>query len=103
MQSLLRIKPYPISMSQGFDFANAIFWAVMGIDRDGEQAELQGSLLNIYTREIPDENGVLQTIEFVSPVLENFQIMVPKEILDIWGPDSVIDDFIISVSNFERE
>lgn len=104
MATYLKIKPYSVPNDQGYGFANAIYWVVPEINRGDESAILFCNLVNTTIRQIPDENGVLQDIEFISPSLMQFQMEITQEILDAWGPDSVIDDFVLSYdSNFERE
>jgi len=72
--------------------------------RGDDSANLFCNLVNVSIRQIPDENGILQDIEFISPSLMDFQMTVSKEMLNTWGPDTIIDDFVLSYdSNFEKE
>ena len=104
MATYLKIKPYSVLNDQGYGFANAIYWVVSELYRGDENAKLFCNLVNVSIRQIPDENGVLQDIEFISPSLMDFQMDITKEMLDAWGPDSIIDDFVLSYdSNFEKE
>jgi len=104
MATYLKIKPYSVPNDQGYGFANAIYWVVSELHRGDEYANLFCNLVNVSIRQIPDENGILQDIEFISPSLMDFQMIIPQEILDTWGPDSVIDDFVLTYSpDFERE
>ena len=104
MTTYLKIKPYIVPNDQGYGFANAIYWVVPELYRGDESAQLFCNLVNVSIRQIPDENGVLQDIEFISPSLMNFQMEITQELLDAWGPDSIIDDFVLTYSpDFERE
>ena len=104
MATYLKIKPYSVSNDQGYGFANAIYWVVSELYRGDVETNLLCNLVNVSIRQIPDENGVLKDIEFISPSLMNFQMIITQEILDSWGPDSVIDDLVLTYSpEFERE
>ena len=104
MATYLKIKPYYVPDDQGYGFANAIYWTVTDLNRGDTEAKLIGNLVNTSVRQIPDENGIPQNVEFISAVLMQFEMIVPQNILDAWGPDSVIDDFVLTYDHlFERE
>jgi hypothetical protein len=53
---------------------------------------------------LPDENGNPQQVEFISNSLSQFEMIADENLLNSWGPDSVIDDFVLTYDpNFERE
>ena len=72
---------------------NAIQWVVTSLFRGAERVELVCSCV-FLNEDIP-----------VISEPYSYVLYVPKEVLDIWLDDSVIDDFIISESNgvFEKE
>lgn len=72
---------------------NAVQWIVTNLSRGAEIAELVCSCLYI------DGNDLITSDPY------SYVLYIPKETLDIWMEDSVIDDFIITESNglFEKE
>lgn len=65
--------------------ANAVKWSVSNIERNANSAQCLCIFLNI------DDN--------VENILYSWPIIIPKNILDQWLDDSIIDDYICSTSN----
>ena len=103
MDSFLMIKPYTVPNDQGYGYANAIYWNVQEVYRGCDEAPIYCNLVNISTRQVPDENGNMVDTTFISPSLMDFQMVADKALLDAWGPDVVIDDYVLTYDpNFER-
>jgi hypothetical protein len=72
--------------------------------RNATTAKLNCDLVNITIKTEIDDEGNTITYDYISPSLLGFEMEIPYEILIIWGPDSVIDDFVLTYSpEFERE
>ena len=103
-KSILKIKPYLLPSENKYPYANGIIWTCYGLSRNCLSCWVICDLIYVWTEEYTDENGNILTSEIVSESLFQFQMIVPKEILDIWGPDVVIDDYVLTYDpNFERE
>jgi hypothetical protein len=104
MSVYLKIKPIYSVSTDVYPFANAIIWNCYNIYKNAETADLRCEMVNVSTQILPDNDGNPQTVEFISPVLSGFDMVVPKNILDSWGPDDIIDDFVLTYSSdFQRE
>lgn len=81
------IQPVTINTTPFVELSvNAIRWVVGSIPRGAETTELNVTLMNINSdNEITD-------------MIYSYVLFIPKNILDVWLDDSVIDDFIISES-----
>lgn len=104
MNNYIKIKPYIVPDDQGYGYANAIYWNVLNLYKDCEETIVYCSLFNISVEQVLDENGNLVDVTFHSPSLMNFEMSLNKTLLDSWGPDVVIDDYVLSYDpNFQRE
>ncbi len=104
MSSYLKIKPVSVSPDYGYDTANAIYWVVPNLGRGDIIATIICDL--VYISYIPgtDENGNPTLSPLVSPSLQNFEMIADETLLNSWGPDSVIDDYVLTYDpRFERE
>ena len=96
MSQFLKIKPYYISNPYGFEYANAIMWSVQELNRGDMETTVYRNLVNISMSPVPDGNGIPIQTEFISPSLMSYEMIATQTILDSWGPDSVIDDFVLT-------
>jgi hypothetical protein len=104
MSTYLRIKPYSIQNDLGYSFANAIYWQVPFLGRGDTSATIVCDLVNITSAQTTDEFGNIVNGPVVSPSLGHFEMIADEVLLNSWGPDSVIDDYVLTYdSNFERE
>jgi hypothetical protein len=104
MENYIKIKPYTVSNDQGYGFANAITWNVQDVYRGCTEAIVYCNLIKVFQQDISDGNGGTITTNFISPSLMDFQMVVNEALLNSWGPDTVIDDFVLTYDpNFEKE
>lgn len=104
MNYYIKIKPYYVPNDQGYGYANAIYWSVQDLYRDCNESTIYCNLLNVSVRQVPDENGNMIDATFISPSLMDFQMIADRVLLDAWGPDVVIDDYVLTYDpNFQRE
>jgi hypothetical protein len=104
MSTYLKIKPYNVPNDLGYGFANAIYWVVPNLGRGDVTATIICDLVNITYIQGTDENGNPIQSPIVSPSLEHFEMIADETLLNSWGPDSVIDDFVLTYDPlFERE
>ena len=104
-QSILKIKPYNIPELSKYPYANGISWVCNGLFRYCPECWLNCDLVYVWDENYIDENtGEVKTITMISESLKHFDMIVPDTILDTWGPDVVIDDYVLTYDpNFERE
>jgi len=86
MQNYFYIQPITINISP-FETAtaNAVRWVVSGLPRGTSTAECVCTFMDVTGEGISD--------------LYFWNLSIPKDILDQWLDDSVIDDYIILTSN----
>jgi hypothetical protein len=104
MSTYLNIKPYSVPNDFGYTFANAIYWTVPYLGRGDTSSTIVCDLVNISSGQTTDEFGNIISGPIISPSLEHFEMIADEDLLNSWGPDSVIDDFVLTYDpNFERE
>jgi hypothetical protein len=104
MADFLKIKPVYSVATDVYPYANAIMWICNDLYRNSTTAKLNCDLVNITVKTEIDNEGNTVVYDYMSPSLLSFEMEIPYEILEIWGPDSVIDDFVLTYSpEFERE
>jgi hypothetical protein len=104
MSNFLKIKPVYSGSTEVYPYANAIMWCCNYLYRNSSTAKLSCDLVNLTTITETDNDGIIHTYDSISPSLLNFEMELPYEILNAWGPDNVIDDFVLTYSSdFERE
>ena len=104
MSNFLKIKPVYSVSTEIYPYANALMWSCNNLYRNSTTANLNCDLVNITTITEIDNEGNTHVLDYISPSLLSFEMEIPHEILDNWGPDSVIDDFVLTYSSeFERE
>lgn len=104
MDYYIKIKPYNVPNDQGYGYANAIYWRIDSLYRGCTESIIYCNLLNVSTKQVLDENGNMIDSVFVSPCLMNFDMVADSNLLSSWGPDSVIDDYVLTYDpNFQRE
>jgi len=104
MSNFLKIKPVYSVATDVYPYANAIIWVCYDLYRNGTSAKLNCNLVNITVRTEIDSEGNTLIYDYISPSLLGFEMEIPYDILEVWGPDSVIDDFVLTYSSdFERE
>jgi hypothetical protein len=104
MADYLKIKPVYSVATDVYPYANAIMWTCNDLYRNAPTAKLNCDLVNITVKTEIDNEGNTITYDYISPSLLGFEMEIPYDILEIWGPDSVIDDFVLTYDpNFERE
>jgi len=104
MADYLKIKPVYSVATDVYPYANAIMWTCNDLYRNATTAKLNCDLVNITVKTEIDNEGNTITYDYISPSLLGFEMEIPYDILEIWGPDSVIDDFVLTYDpNFERE
>lgn len=92
--NFIKIKPVEIPHFGGSETANAITWKCSELTRNSTSARLFCQLLRVNEQD---------QIMPVKP-LYTFTMDVPNDILQTWGDDSVIDDFVLTYSDkFEKE
>jgi hypothetical protein len=104
MANYLKIKPIYSVATDVYSYANAIMWTCNDLYRNATTAKLNSDLVNITVKTEIDNEGNTITYDYISPSLLSFEMEIPYDILQAWGPDSFIDDFSLSYSSeFERE
>jgi hypothetical protein len=104
MSNYLKIKPIYSVAIDVYPYANAIIWACNDLYRNATSAKLNCNLVNVTVRTEMDSEGNTLIYDYISPSLLDFEMEIPYDILEVWGPDSVIDDFVLTYSpDFERE
>jgi len=104
MANYLKIKPIYSVATDVYPYANAIMWTCNDLYRNATTAKLNCDLVNITVKTEIDNEGNTITYDYISPSLLSFEMEITYDILQAWGPDSVIDDFALSYSpEFERE
>jgi hypothetical protein len=104
MADYLKIKPVYSVATDVYPYANAIMWTCNDLYRNATTAKLNCDLVNITVKTEIDNEGNTIVYDYISPSLFGFEMEIPYEILQAWGPDSVIDDFVLTYSpDFERE
>lgn len=104
MSNFLKIKPIYYVATDVYPYANAIMWSCNDLCRNATTAKLNSDLINVTVRTEIDNNGNTLVYDYISPSLLSFEMEIPYDILQAWGPDSVIDDFVLTYSpDFERE
>jgi hypothetical protein len=104
MSNYLKIKPIYSVATDVYPYANAIMWACNDLYRSAASARLNCDLVNVAVRNEIDSEGNTLIYDYVSPSLLSFEMEIPNDILTSWGPDSVIDDFVLTYStDFKRE
>lgn len=104
MADYLKIKPIYSVATDVYPYANAIMWTCNDLYRNATTAKLNCDLVNITVKTEIDNEGNTIVYDYISPSLQNFEMELTYDILDIWGPDSIIDDFVLTYDpNFERE
>ena len=104
MSNYLKIKPIIVPNDLGYNTANAIYWVVPNLGRGDTTATIICDLVYISYISSTDENGNSIQSPIVSPSLQNFEMVADETLLNSWGPDSVIDDYVLTYDpNFERE
>jgi hypothetical protein len=98
MVNYLRIQPITLSGIIDDETVNAIFWSCQNLVRGGDKAKLLCEMVNISNQDYIDENGDSQIREFISNTLFHFEMEIPKNILESWLDDSVIDNFVLTYS-----
>jgi hypothetical protein len=104
MSVYLKIKPVYSVSTDRYPYANAIIWSCNNLYREATTGTLNCDLVNVTPITEIDNEGNTHFYDSVSPSLLSFEMEIPYVILNNWGPDSVIDDFVLTYSSeFERE
>ncbi len=104
MSNYLKIKPMYSVATDVYPYANAIMWVCNDLYRNATTARLNCDLINVTVRTEIDNDGNTLIYDYISPSLLSFEMEIPYDILQVWGPDSVIDDFILTYDPaFQRE
>jgi hypothetical protein len=104
MKSYIKIKPVYSGITSNYPYVNGIIWTCNSLYRGTTQAPITCDLVYIWQETLPDENGNPQQVEFISNSLSQFEMTADENLLNSWGPDSVIDDYVLTYDpNFERE
>ena len=104
MLTYLKIKPYNVPNDFGYTFANAIYWVLPHLGRGDTSATIVCDLVNISSAQTTDEFGNIISGPVISPSLKHFEMIADEDLLNSWGPDSVIDDFVLTYDpNFVKQ
>ena len=104
MADYLKIKPIYSVATDVYPYANVIMWTCNDLYRNATTAKLNCDLVNITVKTEIDNEGNTIVYDYISPSLLSFEMELTYDILEIWGPDSIIDDFVLTYDpNFERE
>jgi hypothetical protein len=104
MSTYLKIKPIYSVATDVYPYANVIMWTCNDLYRNAITGKLNCDLINMTVKTEIDNDGNTIVYDYLSPSLMSFEMEVPYDILEAWGPDSVIDDFVLTYSpDFERE
>jgi hypothetical protein len=104
MADYLKIKPIYSVATDVYPYANVIMWTCNDLYRNATTAKLNCDLINLSVKTEIDNDGNTIVYDYLSPSLFSFEMEIPYEVLQAWGPDSVIDDFVLTYDpNFERE
>lgn len=91
-KTYLKIQPIQISnFGKQPKTVNAITWNCSSLERNTSSAILFCELAFIDPQDAEEKDFY--------PTHHTFTMEVPKEVLDLWGDDSVIDDFVLTYSS----